>query len=163
MQHAVLQWWSLEGGQPVQTIKYRHNLLHFVLYFCYIVVIDGFILIIQLYCLGLHQWHWEYSPAIRHQFCLGQLLWLVQRSSQGTTFIFLNSFYNMEYKIIKKIRPNTTWIEADILGINVTMGTIHSPQPLSTSTMRSQSHSTPWRHNSNTKNVTASARKLRRK
>ena len=28
-----------------------------------------------------------------------------------------------------------------------------SPQPLSTSAMTSQSHSTPWRHNSNTKNV----------
>ena len=26
----------------------------------------------------------------------------------------------MEYKIIKKIRQNTTWIEADILGINLT-------------------------------------------
>ena len=35
---------------------------------------------------------------------------------------------------------------------------MHSPQPLSTSVMTSQSHSTPWRHNSNTKNVTASAR-----
>ena len=35
---------------------------------------------------------------------------------------------------------------------------MHSPQPLSTSAMTSQSHSTPWRHNSNTKNVTASAR-----
>ena len=27
----------------------------------------------------------------------------------------LNPFYNMEYKIIKKIRQNTTWIEVDIL------------------------------------------------
>ena len=35
---------------------------------------------------------------------------------------------------------------------------MHSPQPLSTSAMTSQSHSTPWRHNSNTKNVAASAR-----
>ena len=34
---------------------------------------------------------------------------------------------------------------------------MHSPQPLSTSEMTSQSHSTLWRHNSNTKNVTASA------
>ena len=32
----------------------------------------------------------------------------------------LNPFYNMEYEIIKKIRQNTTWIEADILGINLT-------------------------------------------
>ena len=32
----------------------------------------------------------------------------------------LNPFYNMEYKIIKKIRQNTTWIEADILDMNLT-------------------------------------------
>ena len=32
----------------------------------------------------------------------------------------LNPFYNMEYKIIKKIRQNMTGIEADILGINLT-------------------------------------------
>ena len=32
----------------------------------------------------------------------------------------LNPFYNMEYKIIKKIRQNTAWIEADILGNNLT-------------------------------------------
>ena len=32
----------------------------------------------------------------------------------------LNPFYNMEYKIIKKIRQNTAWILADILGINLT-------------------------------------------
>ena len=32
----------------------------------------------------------------------------------------LNPFYNMEYKIIKKIRQNTAWIETDILGINLT-------------------------------------------
>ena len=35
---------------------------------------------------------------------------------------------------------------------------MHSPQPLSTSAMMSQPHLTQWRHNSNTKNVTASAR-----
>ena len=35
---------------------------------------------------------------------------------------------------------------------------MHSPQPLSTSAMTSQSYSTLWRHNSNTKNVAASAR-----
>ena len=55
---------------------------------------------------------------------------LVQGRSQGTTLrasdlhnaraTILNPFYNMEYKIIKKIRQNTTWIEADILGINLT-------------------------------------------
>ena len=31
----------------------------------------------------------------------------------------LNPFYNMEYKIIKKIRQNTAWIEADSLGTNL--------------------------------------------
>ena len=35
---------------------------------------------------------------------------------------------------------------------------MQSPQPLSTSAMTSQTHSTSRRHNSNTKNVTASAR-----
>ena len=50
--------------------------------------------------------------------------------SQGTTLsasdlhnaraTILNPFYNMEYKIIKKIRQNTAWIEADILGKNLT-------------------------------------------
>ena len=54
----------------------------------------------------------------------------VQGRSQGTTLsasdlhnartTILNPFYNMEYKIIKKIRQNTAWIEADILGKNIT-------------------------------------------
>ena len=54
----------------------------------------------------------------------------VQGRSQGTTLsasdlhnaraTILNPFYNMEYKIIKKIRQNTAWIEADILGKNLT-------------------------------------------
>ena len=54
----------------------------------------------------------------------------VQGRSQGTTLsasdlhnaraTILNPFYNMEYKIIKKKRQNTTWIDADILGINLT-------------------------------------------
>ena len=35
---------------------------------------------------------------------------------------------------------------------------MHLPQALSTSAMVSQSHLTLWRHNSNTKKVTASAR-----
>ena len=98
----------------------------------------------------------------------------VQGCSQGTTLsasdlhnaraTILNPFYNMECKIIKKIRQNTTWIKADILGINLTPNqyNAHSPQPLSTSAMMSQSHSTLWRHNSNTKNVTASAREWNR-
>ena len=52
------------------------------------------------------------------------------RRSQGTTLsasdlhnaraTILNPFYNMEYKVINKIRQNTTWIEADILGKNLT-------------------------------------------
>ena len=46
--------------------------------------------------------------------------------------------------------------------ISLPIGAMHSPQPLSTSAMTSQSHSTPWRHNSNTKNVAASAREYDR-
>ena len=93
----------------------------------------------------------------------------VQGRSQGTTLsasdlhnaraTILNPFYNMDYKIIKKIRQNTAWIEADILAKNLTPNRCNAlAQPLSTSAMTSQSHSTPWRHNSNTKNVAASAR-----
>ena len=58
--------------------------------------------------------------------CLGRR----QGRSQGTTLsasdlhnaraTILNPFYNMEYKIIKKIRQNTAWIDADILGKNLT-------------------------------------------
>ena len=54
----------------------------------------------------------------------------VQGRSQGTTLsasdlhnaraTILNPFYNMEYKMIKKISQNTAWIEADILGKNLT-------------------------------------------
>ena len=54
----------------------------------------------------------------------------VQERSQGTTLHasdlhnartnILNPFYNMEYEIIKKIRQNMTWIEAEILCINLT-------------------------------------------
>ena len=54
----------------------------------------------------------------------------VQGRSQGATLsasdlhnawaTILNPFYNLEYKIIKEIRRNTTWIEAEILGINLT-------------------------------------------
>ena len=53
-----------------------------------------------------------------------------QGRSQGTTLsasdlhnaraTILNPFYNMEHKIIKKIRQNMTWIKEDILGINLT-------------------------------------------
>ena len=32
----------------------------------------------------------------------------------------LNPFYNMEYKMIKKISQNMTWVEAVIPGINLT-------------------------------------------
>ena len=70
-----------------------------------------------------------------------------------------NPFYNMEYKIIKEIEPNMTGIEADILGINLAPNRYNAlAQPSSTSTMTSQSRSTQWRHNNNTKNVTVSAR-----
>ena len=96
----------------------------------------------------------------------------VKGRSQGTTLsasdlhnaraTILNPFYNMEYKIIKKIRQNTAWIEADILGKNLTPNRCNAGEPLSTSAMTSQSLSTSWRHNSNTKNVAASAREYDR-
>ena len=54
----------------------------------------------------------------------------MQGRSQGTTLsasdlhnaraTILNPFYNMEHKIIKKIRQNMTSIDEDILGINLT-------------------------------------------
>ena len=54
----------------------------------------------------------------------------MQGRSQGTTLsasdlhnareIILDPFYNMEYKIIKKIRQNKSRIEADIPSINLT-------------------------------------------
>ena len=54
----------------------------------------------------------------------------MQGRSQGTTLsasdlhnartTILNPFYNIEYKIIKKIRQNSAWIEAEILGKNLT-------------------------------------------
>ena len=63
----------------------------------------------------------------------------VQGCSQGTTLsasdlynaraTILNPFYNMEYKIIKKIRQITTWIEADILGINLTSNRYNALAP----------------------------------
>ena len=96
-------------------------------------------------CLG-------YVPALAFGSC--------RASDQGTTLRasdlhnaranILNPFYNMEYKITKKIRQNMTWIGADIPGVNLTPNRYnrHSPQPLSTSAMTSQSYSTPWRHNS---------------
>ena len=53
----------------------------------------------------------------------------VQGRSQGTTLSasdlhnaranILNSFYNMEYKVIKKIWQNKVWIEAGIPCINI--------------------------------------------
>ena len=54
----------------------------------------------------------------------------VQGQSQGVSLsasdihiswaTILNPFYNMEYKIIRKTRQNMTWIEVDILDINLT-------------------------------------------
>ena len=56
------------------------------------------------------------------------LLRLVQGRSQGTTLsasdlhnaraTIRNPFYNMEYKVIKKIRQNKTWIKIDIPFVN---------------------------------------------
>ena len=70
----------------------------------------------------------------------------------------------MEYKIIKKIRQNKMSIEADIPCINLNPNQYNAlAQPLSMSAMTSQSQSTPWRDNSNTKNIGASAREWDRK
>ena len=63
-----------------------------------------------------------YVPALAYRSC--------RVSDQGTTLrasdlhnaraTIFNLFYNMEYKIFKKIEQNMTGIEADILGINLT-------------------------------------------
>ena len=42
----------------------------------------------------------------------------------------LNPFYNMEYKIIKKIRQNTAWIEADILDKHLTPNRCNALAPV---------------------------------
>ena len=61
----------------------------------------------------------------------------------------LNPFYNIEYKIIKKIWQDKTWIEADIpCIISLPICVMHLSQSLSTSAMTSQSQSTLWRQNS---------------
>ena len=39
---------------------------------------------------------------------------------QNPRATILNPFCSMGYKIIKEIRQKTTWIEVDILGINLT-------------------------------------------
>ena len=63
----------------------------------------------------------------------------MQGRSQGTTLsasdlhnaraTILNLFYNMVYKIIKKIRQNTTWIQVDILGFNLTSNQYNALAP----------------------------------
>ena len=65
-----------------------------------------------------------------------------------------NPFYNMGYKMIMKIRQKRTFHGI----ISLPIGAMHSPQPLSTSAMASQSHWTPWRRNCNIKKLTVSAR-----
>ena len=77
----------------------------------------------------------------------------VQGHSQGTTLsasdlhnaraTILNPFYNMEYKIIKKIRQNTAWIEADILAKNLT------PNRCNARVRPSHCLRQQWRHNPN--------------
>ena len=74
----------------------------------------------------------------------------VQGRSQGTTLsasdlhnaraTILNPFYNMEYKIIKKIRQNTAWIEADILFKKSHSQSVQCTRP--SHCLRQQ-----WRHN----------------
>ena len=44
--------------------------------------------------------------------------------------LILNPFYNMKCKIVKKIRQNTTWIEVDILGINLTSNRYNALAPV---------------------------------
>ena len=69
----------------------------------------------------------------------------------------------MEYKIIKKIRQNTAWIEADIQGKNLTPNRCNALAPaIGYVSNESQSPSTPWRHNSNPKNVAVRAREYDR-
>ena len=74
----------------------------------------------------------------------------VQGRSQGTTLsasdihnaraTILNPFYNKEYKIIKKTRQNTAWIEADILGKKSHSQSVQCTRP--SHCLRQQ-----WRHN----------------
>ena len=74
----------------------------------------------------------------------------VQGRSQGTPIsasglhnaraTILNPFYNMKYKIIKKIRQNTAWIEADILGKNLTPNRCNALAPAIV-------YVSKWRHN----------------
>ena len=74
----------------------------------------------------------------------------VQGRSQGTTLsasdlhnareTILNPFYNMDYKIIKKIRQNTAWIEADILAKKSHSQSVQCTRP--SHCLRRQ-----WRHN----------------
>ena len=77
----------------------------------------------------------------------------VQERSQGTTLsasdihnaraTILNPFYNMEYKIIKKIRQNMAWIEAAILGRKLTPNWCNALAPaIALHCLRQQ-----WRHN----------------
>ena len=53
--------------------------------------------------------------------CLGRRPCTSRRASDlhNARATIRNPFYNMEYKIIKKITQNTAWIEAGILGINL--------------------------------------------
>ena len=61
--------------------------------------------------------------------------------------------------MIKKIRQNPTWIEADIRGINLTPNRYNALAPTIVYVSNGVTiPSTAWRHNSNTKNVTTSAR-----
>ena len=74
----------------------------------------------------------------------------VQGRSQGTTLsasdlhnaraTILNPFYNMEYKIIKKIRQKTAWIEADIPSQKSHSQSVQCTRP--SHCLRQQ-----WRHN----------------
>ena len=92
----------------------------------------------------------------------------VQGRSQGTTLsasdlhnaqaTIPNLFYSMECKMIKKIRQNTTWIGADLPSVNLTPNRYNALATAIFYVSNDVTIPTPPRHNSNTNDVTASAR-----
>ena len=97
--------------------------------------------------------------------CLGRRPCISRRRaqgrSQGKTFsasdlhnaraTFLNTCYNMKYKIIKK-RQNRTWIKADIPCIKLTPNRYNTLVPAPALIYVSNDvtiNSTPWRHDTN--------------
>ena len=118
--------------------QYMHN--HRVYYhgYAYFCCCCCFFLLKCLRMVALHRGYQRHAS-----LCLGRRPCTsrrrVQGRSQGTTLsasdlhnaqaTILNPFYNMEYKIIKKMRQNTMWIEAAILGINLTPNRFNALDP----------------------------------